>query len=148
MSNIDAVRRYREKNKEKVKASGRETKRKFRARDRKYYNNLCQNWRLDNPENVLLYGARERAKRRQIECTITVDDIVIPELCPVFGSPLIKNAGRGPGDNSPTLDRRDPRKGYTPDNIWVISAKANRIKNDATIEELKLVLEALQKVPQ
>jgi hypothetical protein len=29
--------------------------------------------------------------------------------------------------------------GYTPDNIWVISHRANQIKNDATLEELEKI---------
>jgi hypothetical protein len=42
-----------------------------------------------------------------------------------------------------SIDRIDPSKGYTPDNVWLISQRANRIKNDATPEELKLIAEAV-----
>ena len=42
-------------------------------------------------------------------------------------------------DNSPSLDRIDSSKGYTPDNVWVISRRANIIKHDATLEELLLI---------
>jgi len=45
------------------------------------------------------------------------------------------------GDNSPTLDRIDNTKGYTKDNIIIVSFKANTIKNSATIEELEKVLQ-------
>ena len=38
-------------------------------------------------------------------------------------------------EGSPTLDKVSPEKGYTLDNIGVISYKANRIKNDGTAEE-------------
>ena len=39
--------------------------------------------------------------------------------------------------NSPSLDRLDNNKGYTKENISVISYKANRIKNDASFEEIE-----------
>ena len=39
-----------------------------------------------------------------------------------------------------SLDRIDSSKGYVKDNIWVISHKANSIKNNATLTELKLII--------
>ena len=35
-----------------------------------------------------------------------------------------------------SIDRIDSTKGYEKGNVWVISGRANRIKNDATPEEL------------
>lgn len=37
---------------------------------------------------------------------------------------------------SPSLDRRDPALGYVPGNVWVISNRANTMKNDARPDEL------------
>ena len=34
-----------------------------------------------------------------------------------------------------SLDRKDPNKGYTKDNVWVISQIANAMKWDSTPEE-------------
>ncbi len=45
---------------------------------------------------------------------------------------------------SPSLDRIDSTKGYTKGNIWVISNRANTLKNDATLSELKLLVERLE----
>jgi hypothetical protein len=42
-------------------------------------------------------------------------------------------------DNSPSLDRIVPEKGYVRDNVLVVSYRANRIKNDATISELQQI---------
>lgn len=88
-----------------------------------------------NPAVGLVSGARARAKKRGILCTINVSDIHIPNKCPVFGIPLFVEGGKRT-DNSPTLDRVDPEGGYTPDNIRVISWKANRLKSNMTREEL------------
>ncbi len=87
----------------------------------------------------MFYDAKVRAKRRGIEFSLEFKDIVVPETCPVLGIPLVFNSGK-PKDNSPTLDRVDITKGYTKDNVCCISYRANRIKNDATYDELLRVV--------
>lgn len=88
-------------------------------------------------EGELVTGARRRARKLGLECTITVWDVEIPERCPVLGIPLARGTWQD-RDGSPSIDRIDPAGGYTPDNIQVISAKANRMKNDATAADLLL----------
>lgn len=66
---------------------------------------------------------------------ITVDDIEIPDVCPVLGIPLFVSSGTL-SRNSPTLDRINSSKGYTRDNIKVISHRANTIKSNASAEEI------------
>lgn len=46
-------------------------------------------------------------------------------------------------DNSPSIDRIDSTKGYTRDNIQIISWKANSIKRNASLEELILLVNYL-----
>lgn len=92
-----------------------------------------KNDRLNNPEKYLLFRAKSRAKSSGIPFSISEADIIIPSHCPVLGHPLITDAGRR---YAPSLDRIDPDKGYTPDNIQVISNLANTMKNNATPEEL------------
>ena len=89
-------------------------------------------------EYSILTGARGRAKERGIPCTITIGDIVIPDLCPVLGIPPNRNLSRL-SDNSPTLDRIRPEEGYIPENIAIISWRANKVKCDATLEELEKI---------
>lgn len=93
-----------------------------------------------DPLGLLLRSLRSRAKNAGLECTITRDDIVIPDVCPVLGIPLVFGRGRGPGlaekDQRPSIDRIDNARGYTPDNVVVVSYRANRLKSDATIQEL------------
>lgn len=86
----------------------------------------------------MFQNARVRARRAEVPFTITVDDIAIPTHCPILGIPLFQTVGRkGGGDNSPTLDKIEPSKGYVPGNVIVISGRANRLKSDATIKELR-----------
>lgn len=89
------------------------------------------------PQYVMFYDARKRAIARGLPFTITPEDIVIPEFCPVIG---VRLTDRGPRDTRPSLDRVAPGKGYTPENVRVISFRANRIKSDATPDELRAVL--------
>lgn len=81
--------------------------------------------------------AKARCKKSGREFTIVVEDIVIPSHCPILGIPLVCKTGRSGGDpNSPSLDRIDSTKGYTPDNIVVVSHLANMMKSSATPEQL------------
>jgi hypothetical protein len=93
--------------------------------------------------------ARLRAKEKNLPFDIDHHFLrsLVVSHCPVFGTPLEWSALRGKGNkavpSSPSLDRIDPTKGYVKGNVWIISYKANVIKNNATHEELKLVTEAV-----
>lgn len=99
--------------------------------------------RHNNPERVLLYEARKRAKKKNIECSINIEDIFIPDFCPVLKIPIIFGRGKRL-DNSPSIDRIDNTKGYTKENICVISFRANALKNNATIEELMAIVNYME----
>jgi hypothetical protein len=92
---------------------------------------------------MLINASKQRAKNKDREHNISVEDIknIFPEdgCCPIFGMKLeFNNAGFR--ENSPSIDRIDSTKGYTPDNIQIISWKANRIKGYATLQELEMLL--------
>lgn len=85
----------------------------------------------------MIGAAKQRAKRAGVPFSLTEADIIIPRFCPVFGVKLEQALGsKGPGPNSPSLDRRVPEDGYVPGNVVVISNRANRAKSDLTLEEL------------
>jgi hypothetical protein len=92
-------------------------------------------WRRTAPVEAMLTRARGRARRRGVPFDLQPEDVVIPARCPIFGEPLRRAAGK-PDDWSPELDRIEPARGYVRGNVIVISRRANRIKNDATIGEL------------
>jgi hypothetical protein len=103
-------------------------------------NELQKAWARNNIESVLLTHARKRAKDLGLDCTITKEDIIVPEFCPALGIPLFYSDDRA-SENSPSIDRFDLSKGYVKDNIHVISHKANRVKNNATPDEFLRIAE-------
>jgi hypothetical protein len=96
-----------------------------------------QIWRENNPVGEMLRRARRRAKEEGAPFSLTAEDIHIPEYCPILGIKLQRAKGRVK-DNSPSLDKIIPTKGYIPGNVQVISSKANVMKNNATPRELRL----------
>jgi len=100
---------------------------------------LAREWSRKNIESTMLTKARARSRKLSIPCTIKKEDIVITEICPVLGIKIQVSDGRQ-SDFSPTLDRLIPEIGYTPGNVAVISHRANRIKSDATIKEIEMLL--------
>lgn len=94
----------------------------------------------NTPEIGMFYGARKRAKDQGLPFDIELDDITIPERCPLLNIPLIVGKGRWTA-NSPTLDRIEPVLGYTKKNVQVISHRANAIKRDASFSEFRTILE-------
>lgn len=86
----------------------------------------------------MFYDACKRSRKRGVPINITPDDIIIPEVCPVLGIPLV--AGKGlKSPNTPSLDCIDPAKGYVKGNVLVVSWRYNKFKGDLTPEELRKV---------
>lgn len=94
---------------------------------------------LHDPRLEMLSSARRRARRDGVPFALSLDDVEIPGRCPILGIELRVADGK-PAPHSPTIDRVSPALGYVAGNVHVISHRANRIKNDATEEELEMVL--------
>jgi hypothetical protein len=88
---------------------------------------------------IMLMNSKQRAKSKGLENTLTREDIVIPEFCPVLGIRLHVE-DRAAKYAAPSIDRIDNSKGYTPDNIVVVSVRANILKRDATLTELRALV--------
>lgn len=91
--------------------------------------------RKSSPEIALYREAKNRAKRKGLEFSIELKDIIITPVCPILLIPLIVGDGKLT-KNSPSLDRVDNSKGYTKNNVMVISHLANTMKSSANKEEL------------
>lgn len=123
-------KKWRDSNKEGVKDFARQYQRQYQQ---------------DNPEKTLLSRAKHRAKKKSLPFNLDLDDIVIPDVCPVLGVPL-QRSNSSPSDNSPSLDKIIPELGYTKGNVIIISHRANRIKTNATLDEIKAVYEFYSKL--
>ena len=102
------------------------------------------NYTKEEVEYKMFTTAKRNAKNLKREFSISISDIHIPEFCPLLGIKLDKN-GKPNADNLPSLDRIDNNMGYTKNNIWVISWKANRLKRDYSLDDLKTLSENLEK---
>lgn len=93
--------------------------------------------------------AKQRCKKSGKKFDIEVEDIFIPDKCPVLGIEINCNSGRpGAYYNSPSLDRIDNSRGYTKDNIQVVSQRANAMKHSASNTDLhKFAQWVLSSVP-
>lgn len=106
-----------------------------------------RNYRVKNAKHYwakeVFNHAKRRAKNKNLEFNLTVDHIekIATSHCPVLGIELSYTRGdkSHARNNSPSLDRIRPEEGYTTANIIVVSYRANSIKQDATIEELKKI---------
>lgn len=127
---------WREKNKDKLSEYEKSPQRKEK-------NKLWrENKRQEDRYRFIWYAAKRRAKINNIPFTITKQDIIniCPKdnKCPILGITL-EFGNKISQDNSPSLDRIIPSLGYVPGNILLISYRANRIKNDSTLDELEKI---------
>lgn len=91
-------------------------------------------------------AARIRAEKLGIDFDITSEDVDIPDVCPVFGTPLVWTNKLS--NDTPSLDRLVPSKGYVKGNVAFISMRANRLKSDASVEDLERILEWIKEQAQ
>ena len=128
---------------EERKERGRVAHRKWRAANPEKVRAYSRKWRSANPQWSLFTRKRSGAKRAGVEFTLAFEDIWWPTHCPALGILLEykQDRGNGPGHvpGSPSFDRVDPARGYVPDNVLIISTRANTLKNNATAEELEAV---------
>ena len=104
------------------------------SRNKKLVEIRNRTWHHDS-QKIMFNNAKARAHRSGIEFALVKEDVVIPERCPVLDIEL-KREGKETWNSAPSIDRVDNTKGYTPENIQVISRRANILKRDATFDEL------------
>jgi hypothetical protein len=142
-------RRYRTENRERINANYRAAYRKnpnILARVKANYDSAAHHAKhVVDPRRRMLTQAKHRAKVRGIPFDLSIEDFHIPEFCPALGIKLAIKRSKMT-DSTPTLDRLKPELGYTKGNVAVISLKANRIKNDATVDELFAVASWLKSI--
>lgn len=125
-----AVARYAERNPEVALEAGK------RYRDKVRHT-------IGYKQRNMVTRAKRRAKEGGYPCTITVDDVAAAwapdNRCPVFGFEF--DLTGEDLQRTPSLDKINPELGYIPGNIVVVSYRANSIKQDSTLDELRVLLE-------
>ena len=90
---------------------------------------------------MYLTNAKSRAKRDNVPYNLTIAylESIVTDTCPIFGTPFVWGAsGLGKGntrDDTPTLDRILPELGYIEGNVAFLSYRANRVKDNGTMQE-------------
>lgn len=70
-------------------------------------------------------------------------DLVFPTHCPILGIELDYFSEQAQ-DSSPSFDCLDPAKGYIKGNVFIISWRANRVKNDGSAQEHRAIAEFIE----
>lgn len=98
-----------------------------------------------NPEihrraKSVLNGARDRARKKGVVCTLVLNDVyevlLNSDRCPILGVSMTWHNGENYDPYARTLDRINPKLGYVTGNIWIVSMRGNQIKSDASLPEL------------
>jgi len=86
-----------------------------------------------------LSNCKHRAKKKGVPFDLTLEDLVFSEVCPILGIPMVMRSGSF-HDNSPSIDRMIPAKGYVKGNVQIISYRANRLKAHGSLEDLRKIV--------
>ena len=99
-----------------------------------------------NPQEKFLHKAlqkrKNRARRKGIptDLNLSIEDLQpYPTHCPIFNLPLAYEAQGHGSDDTASIDRKNPKLGYTKGNVIIISWKANRLKGDGTAQDHELI---------
>lgn len=138
-------REQRKKDPEKFRARGREDyyknhdARKASLKKRYYYRKEHDYFAF------YIYNKKSSVKQQGIPFELDKKylESIWVDTCPVFGTKLVKRTEEF-SDNTAELDRIVPELGYIKGNVRWISKRANRLKSDATIEELKKIIKYME----
>ena len=98
----------------------------------------------DKKVRYLLSLAKCRASKKGMAFDVELSDLEIPTHCPLLGVELSYSSEGKHSTNSASIDRIDSSAGYIRGNVWIVSRRANCIKNDASVEELRMILSNLE----
>lgn len=90
---------------------------------------------------------KANSKNRGIPFTLDFGYLTFPETCPILGIEL-DYFNEEQKANSPSFDCVHPELGYVNGNVFIISMRANRIKNDGSAEEHLAIAKYIQQTPK
>lgn len=114
----------------------------YKSKEYKQKKALYNKQKFTEDKRISMYRrTKSRALKNNIPFNIELEDIIIPEYCPILGIKLLNReigiSKRGGFEmNSISIDKIIPELGYIKGNIQIISMKANAMKYSATKDEL------------
>lgn len=97
----------------------------------------------DQIKHQALVNIKERSRRHGYESDLLIEDLpMLTNVCPVLGIRYQKGTLKNK-DASPSVDRKNSNLPYLKkyaDNLVFISHKANRLKSNATVEDLEKII--------
>ena len=140
-----ASMKYKEKHREEIRIKAMEYNNRPEVIERKanWYQNKEANKTLNERLRETLARVKSRAKLKAVPFDLTLDDLkkAYTPICPILNIELNwydpKNEG-GRAEDTPALDRIDPKKGYVKGNIAFISTLANMMKSSATRKQIEV----------
>lgn len=130
---------YRDQNKEKLKEYARQYRKDNPELVKEQIKRSYEKQKVTNFKGLLISSIKARAKQNNVEFTLSEKDVIWNTHCPILGVELSFRS-KGKRETAASLDRIDNTKGYVRGNVHLISNRANRIKSDATIEELEKII--------
>ncbi len=111
--------------------------RNFSDEDKANYIKSQSDWQKDNIVRYRYISARNRASKKGWEFTITesfIEELLIRQnhQCAYSGIAFTENGT----PHSWSIDRIDSSKGYTIDNIALVSSTVNAMKNDMSYDDM------------
>lgn len=103
---------------------------------------------LDKPFDKLHRNKKASCKKQGILYNLDAEYLnsIWTGKCPILGIELSKYSPYSKSsDKTAHLDRINPTKGYIKGNVAFLSSRANRLKNNASVEEVKSILNYMLK---
>jgi hypothetical protein len=101
--------------------------------------------RRRNPIKAKLSGIRNQCQQRGLAFNLDASDFPTNPICPIFGTQLSYDPDERDHLKKASIDRVNPSKGYTKDNVEIISLRANTLKNNVTKKELYALITYIDK---
>lgn len=109
---------------------------------------MCLSENKRTKEQVLkdkLRFNKRNAIENGIPFSITINDLKpFPIRCPILGVKLVYESNVGRRGDMASIDRIIPSLGYVPGNVAIMSLRANRLKNNASLEEVRSLLKWME----
>lgn len=111
---------------------------KWRHKERKKWASYTKAWRARNPYKAKVSLLKARCVKEGLPFDLDEEWFAknTPTVCPVLGIDL----DQGWRDSVASVDKVIPSLGYIKENCRIISLKANRLKNNASVEDLEKII--------